>query len=318
MTQIDTPPDVAADPERDAPACPASGDADGLGGAARGTIARARTRSRAFLRGAVREPGYVVAWLVLLTVAGFVIVPGLFTSVDPLQTNTGDILQPPSAAHPFGTDYIGRDVFSRVVHGSALSLQATGIALTLAFVVSSVIGLLAGFIGGAVDSALMRVIDVFLAIPSLLISLLLITALGFGTFNIAIAVGIASVASFSRVMRAEVLKVTTSPFVEAARASGVRWPAILFQHVLPHARTPVLSLVALEFGAAILSIAALSFLGFGVALPAPEWGNLVAEGRNYLGTAWWLTIFPGAVIVTVVVSANRVSRGISRRGAVHR
>ncbi|MGW9114692.1 ABC transporter permease [Microbacterium sp. NPDC055683] len=270
-----------------------------------------RRRAGNVARRVLREPGYALAWAVVLLVAAFVVAPGAFSPFDPLAPSTGAKLSPPSWEHPFGTDYIGRDLLSRVVHGSALSLQATVVALALAFVLSAAIGLLAGFLGGVVDTVLMRVIDVFLAIPNLLISLLLITALGFGTLNIAIAVGIASVASFSRVMRAEVLRVTTSPFVEAARASGVRWPAILVQHVLPHARGPVLSLVALEFGSAILSIAALSFLGFGVALPAPEWGNLVAEGRNYLGTAWWLTILPGAVIVAVVVAANRISQGLA-------
>ncbi|MFT4306330.1 MAG: ABC transporter permease [Microbacterium sp.] len=292
--------------------------ADAIGHETAQRAPRGRVRARRFLARAIREPGYVLSWLVILVVAAFALFPSLFTAYDPLAVSAAEKLSAPSWAHPFGTDYIGRDLFSRVVYGTGLSLQATVLALALAFVASAVIGLLSGFLGGAVDAVLMRVIDVFLAIPNLLVSLLLITALGFGTFNIAIAVGVASVANFSRVMRAEVLKVTTSPFVEAARASGVRWPAILIQHVLPHARTPVLSLIALEFGAAILSIAALSFLGFGVALPAPEWGNLVAEGRNYLRAAWWLTLLPGAVIVATVVSANRVSRGISRRGAVHR
>lgn len=281
-------------------------------------IARGRVSATDFLTKALREPGYILAWLVILTVIGFVLFPTLFTPFDPLEPSTGEKFSPPSWLHPFGTDYLGRDLFSRVVHGSTLSLQATVIALAIAFVVSSIIGLLAGFIGGALDNVLMRVIDVFLAIPGLLISLLLITALGFGTINIAVAVAVGSIASFARVMRAEVLKVSTSPFVEAARASGVRWPAILIEHVLPHARTPVLALIAIEFGGAILAIASLSFLGFGVALPEPEWGNLVAEGRNYLGTAWWLTILPGAVIVAVVVSANRISRGISKRGVVRR
>lgn len=263
---------------------------------------------------ALREPGFALSVLVIAVILAWVAVPGVFTSIDPLATDAVNKFQPPSLAHPFGTDYIGRDIFSRVVHGSALSLQATTLALVLAFVASAVIGLLAGFIGGFVDTVLMRIVDVFLAVPGLLISLLLITALGFGMLNIAIAVAVGSVASFSRVMRAEVMRVSSSPFVEAARANGVRWPSILVAHVLPHARGPVLSLIALEFGAAILSIASLSFLGFGVALPEPEWGSLVAEGRSYLGTAWWMTLLPGAVVVIVVIAANRLSRGLRPAG----
>lgn len=277
------------------------------------TVAVRHRRGRRLLRSIIREPAYWLSWAIVAVIVLWVVWPTLFTSFDPLETDAVNKLLPPSSVHPFGTDYIGRDLFSRVVHGSALSLQATVIALALAFVVSAVIGLLAGFVGGVLDSGLMRVIDVLLAIPSLLISLVLVTALGFGTLNIAIAVAVGSIASFSRVMRAEVLRVSSSPFVEAARASGLRWWAILTQHVLPHARGPVLALVALEFGGAILSIAALSFLGFGVALPEPEWGSLVAEGRNYLGTAWWLTVLPGVVIVAAVVAANRISRGIGVR-----
>ena len=259
--------------------------------------------------GLLRRPGYLLAWVVVLTILAWAVLPGLFVSADPLAADPVHKFDPPSLAHPFGTDYIGRDLFSRVVHGSALSLKATVIALAVALALSSVIGLLAGFVGGVADSVLMRLVDALLAIPNLLVSLLLITALGFGTLNVAIAVGIASVASFSRVMRAEVLRVSSRTFVEAARGLGLRWYAILVQHVMPHASGPVLALIALEFGNAILAIASLSFLGFGAELPAPEWGNLVAEGRNYLVTAWWMTTLPALVVVATVVSANRISRG---------
>ncbi|MFD7025007.1 ABC transporter permease, partial [Promicromonospora sukumoe] len=216
------------------------------------------------------SPGTVAAGLFLLLVVLWALVPQWFTSADPLVGVGAEALRPPSADHWFGTDRIGRDQYARVVHGARLSLQATVIALAIALAVSSVIGVVAGFVGGWVDEVLMRVVDVLLAIPGLLISLMLITVLGFGMVNIAIAVAVGSVASFARVTRSEVLKVRTAAYVESAAVAGVRWWSVLWRHVLPHASGPVLALAALEFGGAILSISALSFLGYGAAPPTPE------------------------------------------------
>lgn len=252
-----------------------------------------------------------VAVATVATVVLAALFPQLFTSLDPYAGDIAARLRPPSAEHWFGTDNLGRDLYTRVVYGTQLSLKATVIALALAFVASSVIGVVAGYLGGIVDEIVMRVMDVLLAVPNLLISLMLISAIGFGTINIAIAVGIASIASFARVMRAQVLKVCTSPYVEAARSYGAGWAGICLRHVFPHARGPVSALVAIEFGSAILSISALSFLGYGATPPTPEWGNLVAEGRNYLATAWWMTAIPGLVIVVTVLAVNAIGRAVN-------
>ncbi|BDZ51419.1 peptide ABC transporter permease [Frondihabitans sucicola] len=265
-------------------------------------------RSKTTLR-----PGLVLAVAVLAIVAAWAIVPHLFTPFDPIVGDGAVAQSAPSLAHPFGTDAIGRDLLSRVVYGTRASLQATVIAIAVAFVASTVIGLVAGFVGGWLDEVLMRIVDVLLAVPSLLVSLLLVTALGFGTTNVAIAVGVGSVAAFSRVLRSEVLRVRTAQYVEAAEGAGARWWDVLLRHVLPHAATPILGLVALEFGSAILAIASLNFLGYGAQPPAPEWGGLVADGRNYLATAWWITTIPGLVIVAVVISTNHISRAIGVR-----
>ncbi len=274
----------------------------------------ARSRTATGLRTVIRQPTLLLAILFLLVVIAWAIVPGAFTHADPL---TGDIsvrLQPPSAAHLFGTDNLGRDVWSRVVHGAAYSLTATALAVAIALVVGALLGLVAGFLRGWVDDGVMRVMDVALAIPAVLLSLAIITALGFGTVNVAIAVGLASAASFTRVMRAETVSISTALYVEAARASGVRWYTILRRHVLPNAIGPVLSLSALEFGTAVLAISSLSFLGFGAPPPTPEWGALISEGRNYLAAAWWLTTLPGLVIVATVLAANRISHAFERNG----
>ncbi|MGJ0119773.1 ABC transporter permease [Williamsia sp. MIQD14] len=254
-----------------------------------------------------------LAVLVVLLVIGWAIVPSLFASGDPLSGTPREKLQPPSASHWFGTDNIGRDVYTRVVHGSQLSLTATLLAVGIALVVGSLIGLLAGAVGGAVDALLMRIVDVLLSIPLLLLSLALVTALGFGTVNVAIAVGVTMVASFARVMRSEVLRVRRAPYVEAAFAVGSRWPHVLVQHILRNSYAPVIGLAAVQFGMAVLAVSALSFLGYGAKPPTPEWGSLVSEGRNYLATAWWLTTVPGLVIIAVVLSAHRLGRAVQER-----
>lgn len=257
-----------------------------------------------------RRPGLVLATLVLLLVLAWALAPGLFTHYDPLAGVPREKLHGPSGAHLFGTDETGRDVFARVAHGAGLSLRAAVSAVLIALLAGSVLGLVAGARGGWLDAVLMRFMDVLLAVPPILLSLALVTGLGFGTTKVAIAVGVANVAHFARLMRAEVLRVRTGVYVEAARAGGVRWFGVLTRHILPNAAGPVLVLAVLTFGTAVLEISALSFLGYGAAPPTPEWGSLVAGGRSYLATAWWMTTLPGLVIVAVVLSANRVSRAL--------
>ncbi len=244
--------------------------------------------------------------LALAVVAAFA--PGLLSTHPPLEGEVTDKLQPPSGAHLFGTDNLGRDVYSRVVHGAGLSLRATLIAVTIAFGVGTTVGLVAGYRGGRLDDLLMRTMDVLLAVPSLLLSLAIVAALGFGITNVAVAVGIASVATFARVTRGEALAVRSSSYVEAAHGIGVRPAGVLLRHVLPNSIGPAVALSALEFGSAVLAVSALSFLGYGEPAPAPEWGKIVAEGRDYLATAPWVALLPSLVVATVVVSTNRISR----------
>jgi len=257
-----------------------------------------------------RRPGLVLAigWIVLVLLAAFF--PGLIAPDNPLAVSI-DIRTAPSWHHIFGTDEIGRDLFSRVVYGSQLSLRAALIAIGVGVVFGGSLGLLSGYAGGWVDNVLMRVVDVLLAIPSLLLSLAVVIALGFGITNVALAVGIAFIAASARVMRGEVLKIRQDPYVEAAVVGGARRGRVLWRHVLPNAVEPVLVLAAMEFGEAILYVSTLSFLGYGVQPPAAEWGALVADGRDYLNTSWWLTTLPGLTIVATVLAANRISRAFA-------
>lgn len=252
-----------------------------------------------------------LAWAVLVTVLLWAVLPGWFSSHDPLVGLAGQQLRAPEAGHWLGTDALGRDVWARVVHGAVHSLSGALVAVGVGLVVGTALGLLAGAVGGRTDEALMRVVDVLLAVPSLLLSLTIIIVLGFGTVNAAIAVGVASVASFARLVRSEVVRVRRTEYVEAAFGSGGRFAAVLWRHVLPNSLTSVVALAALQFGTAILAIATLGFLGYGAPPPTPEWGLLIAEGRNYLSTAWWLTSVPGLVVVAVVLAVNRISISLS-------
>ncbi|MQB04880.1 ABC transporter permease [Agrobacterium tumefaciens] len=256
--------------------------------------------------------GLALAWLVLATVLAWAFLPWLFTAYDPLQGIPGGQLKAPSAVHLLGTDSLGRDLFARIVYGAVHSLTGAIAAVGVGLVVGSALGLVAGSVRGRIDEALMRLVDVLLSIPTLLLSLSIIILLGFGTFNAAIAVGATAIAGFARLMRSEVVRVRNTEFVEAAFGSGGTFGKVLWRHILPNSLISVVAYTAVQFGWAILQISTLGFLGYGAPPPTPEWGLLIAEGRNYLATAWWLTAAPGLVVVAVVLSANRVSQSIGR------
>ncbi|MFE3451563.1 ABC transporter permease [Nonomuraea sp. NPDC059194] len=252
----------------------------------------------------------MIKWLVVALVLLWAVMPGLFTGYDPIAGVPADKLMAPSAEHWFGTDAVGRDLFARVVHGAVHSLSGAFVAVAVGLVLGTLLGLLAGSVGGLADTVVMRVVDVLLSVPGLLLALTVIILLGPGTVNVALAVGIGSVATFARLARSEVVRTRRADYVEAAFGSGGRFLPVLWRHVLPNSLGPVIALAALQFGVAILAISTLGFLGYGAAPPTPEWGLLISEGRNYLATAWWLTTLPGAVVVAVVLAAGRISRRI--------
>jgi peptide/nickel transport system permease protein len=267
-----------------------------------------RANLRASVGTLARKPGFVLALVFTVFVVLTAFVPSWFTGHDPYATSPADRLLSPTLSHPFGTDEIGRDLWSRVVHGSALTIKATIIALGIAIVAGLSLGVVSGFFGGVVDALIMRLVDVLLAIPSLLFALAIVTALGFGTIPVAVAVGIGIIPGFARTTRAEVLRVKTLPYVEASRAGGASWPRVLLRHVLPNSWGPVAVLAVLDTGVAIIAIASLSFLGFGAAPPAAEWGTLISAGRNFLITAPWVPLLPGLFVAAVVLSLNHISK----------
>jgi peptide/nickel transport system permease protein len=263
---------------------------------------------RAALAQLARKPVFVIALLYVLFVIVSAIFPSWFSTGQPYATYPTDTMQPPSLHHLFGTDDLGRDLWTRVLYGSALTIKATITAIAIGLVAGLTFGVVSGFYGGWVDALIMRIVDVLLAIPALLFALAIVTSVGYGTIPVALAIGVGVIPAFARTTRAEVLRVKTQPFVEAARASGASWMRVLLRHILPNSWGPVAVLAVLDAGIAIIAIASLSFLGFGAPPPSSEWGTLISAGRDYLVTSWWLSLMPGIFVTLLVLSLNHLSK----------
>ena len=225
---------------------------------------------------------------------------------DPTRPNSADRVQPPSRDHFFGTDSLGRDIFSRVVHGSRISLRTAGIVLAIALTVGIVVGVVAGFAGGLVDEAVMRITDVFLAFPALVLALSVNAALGPGLTSAIIAVAFTWWPSYARMIRGQVLSTKNNLYVEAARSIGVKNQRVVTHHILPNAIGPTTVQLTLDAGFVVLVIAGLSFVGLGAQPPTPEWGFMVNEGRSSILSMWWWPTFPGLAICMLVVGFNLV------------
>lgn len=256
-------------------------------------------------------PAVAAAVLVLLGVA--VVFPGLLAPHPPNDTDVVSAFRPPGGGHPFGTDELGRDVLSRVVYGARPSLAIGLGATALGVLAGLAIGLLAATGPRVVDRALMRGLDVLLAFPELLLALLVVTVVGSGTANVLVAIGIAAVPTYARLVRGQALPVIGSPYAEAAVVLGVRRPVIVLRHVLPNVTGPLLVLATIGTGTAVISGSALSFLGLGTPPPAAEWGSMLSDGREFLATAWWTATFPGLAIVAVVLSVTVLGRSLRSR-----
>lgn len=256
--------------------------------------------------------GLAASWFVIGVVILWALFPAWFTRYSGTVGVARQQLRAPSSEHWLGTDALGRDLLARIIYGASQSLSGALVAVGVGLVVGTALGLVAGSARGRVDGAIMRGVDVLLSIPQLLLSLSIVIILGFGTVNAALAVGVTSIASFARLSRSEVVRVRASDYVEAAFGSGGTFGRVLWRHVLPNSLTSVIAFAALQFGWAILTISTLGFLGYGAPPPTPEWGLLIAEGRNYIARAWWLTTIPGLVVIIVVLSANRISQSFGK------
>ncbi len=238
----------------------------------------------------------------------------IFTSwlspFDPFAQSIRQRLRPPGDPHWLGTDGYGRDILSRIIWGSRISLTVGVVAVAIGATLGILVGLVAGFFGGAVDNLLMRIIDILLVLPTILLALVIVAMLGAGVFNLMIAVGIANAPRFARVIRAEVLAVKQMVFVNAASALGASSIRLMARHILPNILASILVLSTLRIAQAITTEASLSFLGLGVPPPTPTWGSMIADGRIYLRTSPWVAIIPGIMIMLIVMAFNLFGDGL--------
>lgn len=265
---------------------------------------RGRGPGQEALRRFLRTPSSALALAVLGILVGAAVAAPLTSPYDPLEQNMADFLAAPGRAHWFGTDQFGRDILSRVIWGGRLTLQVGAIAVGISGAVGVTLGLTAGFYGRWLDFVVMRLVDLLLAFPTILLALGVVAILGGSLPNVMIAVGIAGIPQFTRLVRATVLAIRSLPYVEAARAVGCRDRAVVWRHILPNVVAPALVLATTSGAGAIITGAALSFLGLGARPPAPEWGAMLSTGREFLRHAPWMSIFPGLAIMAAVVAIN--------------
>jgi peptide/nickel transport system permease protein len=252
-----------------------------------------------------RDRMAMVAFLVLVLLLVVAFVVPLVVAIDPYQQSLRDsLLAPGTEGHVLGTDHFGRDVLLRLVDGGRVSLSVGILAVAISASVGGLIGLVSGYFGGWTDRIMMRLIDVKLAFPGILLALVIVTVLGTGLEKVMIAVGIGGIPRFARVVRGSVLNTKNELYVEAARSIGASDLRIMFAHLVPQVLGPAITIATFGLATAILSIASLSFLGLGAQPPTAEWGLMLSEARKYLRVAWWLSVFPGLAIVTVVLSVN--------------
>jgi peptide/nickel transport system permease protein len=273
-----------------------------------------RSRSRGLWRDAfrrlLRNPGSVAGLIILIALALMGIFAPAIAPAEPNVMVATDALHGPSTKYPFGTDQFGRDILSRIMHGARLSFQVGFVAVSIAFVCGVLLGVVAGYYGGWIDAIIGILIDIMLAFPGILLALAIVAILGPSLLNLMVAVGIAEIPRYTRLIRGQVLSARGLQYVDAARVIGAGDPAIMFRHILPNVLAPAIVLATLGIGGAILVGAALSFLGLGAKPPTAEWGAMLSAGRNYLQQAWWITFFPGLAIMVAVLSINLLGDGL--------
>ncbi|HLW49147.1 MAG TPA: ABC transporter permease [bacterium] len=278
--------------------------------AAPGRPGRTPTPAGIALRRLVRHPSVVVGGTLFAIVILAAVLAPWISPYAPIRANQRAPLEPPGAAHLMGTDRFGRDVFSRVLWGGRLSLTVGVVSVGVATACGVTLGLVAGYAGHGTEAVIMRTIELLQAFPGILLALAVIATLGSSLPNLMIAVGISAIPEYVRITRGAVLDVKQREFVLAARVVGCRDRAILLRHILPNVTAPLVVIATLGIAGAIITGSALSFLGLGIRPPTPEWGNMLAEGREFLARAWWVAFFPGLAIMAAVLAVNLLGDGL--------
>jgi len=267
------------------------------------------TRRRQFVI-ALRQPAIGIGAVIMLVFLLAALLAPLLAPYGPLEQNISAGLSPPSAAHLFGTDKLGRDIFSRILYGARISLFVGVAVVLISAAVGSVLGVVAGYLGGWADETLMRITDIFFAFPALILAMAIAGALGPSLQNALIAIAAVTWPVYARLLRGQVLALKEREFVLAARTVGVPEWQIVFRHLLPNMLAPLLVQGSFDMGAAITAVAGLSFIGFGAQPPTPEWGVMISDARTYMATAWWMGTFPAVAIMLVVGSFNLLGDGL--------
>ena len=254
----------------------------------------------------------VLGLIILAVIIFFAVFADVFFDYETLviQQNASLKLQPPSVEHWLGTDEVGRDILARIVHGARISLPVAFATIAIATVVGGLLGAIAGYGSRRVDDVIMRVMDIFLAIPSILLSIALVSAMGTSVTNMMLAISISNIPPFARIVRSAVLTIKNEEYIEAARAIGARDKRIIPKHILPNGIAPIIVQATLSIAGSILAIASLSFIGLGISPPTPEWGSMVSTGRQYFRAAWWVCAFPGFAIMLTILSLNLLGDGL--------
>ncbi|WP_022669096.1 ABC transporter permease [Desulfospira joergensenii] len=251
-----------------------------------------------------KNPVAVAGIIILTTMTLMAVFADVLAPFDPIRISLGERLQPPGSVHFFGTDEVGRDIFTRVMFGARISLRIGFLVILISGGIGSLVGAVAGFYGGRVDNIIMRLMDVILSFPSLVLAMALAAALGPSLNNAIMAVAFVMIPKFARLVRGDALCVKEMQFVSAARVSGAGNPWIIFNHILPNCMNSVIVLATLTLGDTILIAASLSFIGLGAQPPAPEWGAMISVGRKFLMDQWWYATFPGLFILLTVIGFN--------------
>ena len=264
----------------------------------------------------------VLGLIILAVIIFFAVFADVFFDYETLviQQNASLKLQPPSVEHWLGTDEVGRDILARIVHGARISLPVAFATIAIATVVGGLLGAIAGYGSRRVDDVIMRVMDIFLAIPSILLSIALVSAMGTSVTNMMLAISISNIPPFARIVRSAVLTIKNEEYIEAARAIGASDKRIkcygcsslriILKHILPNCMAPIIVQATLSIAGSILAIASLSFIGLGISPPTPEWGSMVSTGRQYFRAAWWVCAFPGFAIMLTILSLNLLGDGL--------
>lgn len=275
-----------------------------------------KTKSRSQLKSMwlrYRKSKLAVAGLIILIIIILIAVFADFIvdyEKDAVTQNIKNRLMAPNREHIFGTDQYGRDMFARIIFGARISLYIGVVSIGLALIVGSLIGAIAAYYGGIIEDVLMRIMDIFLAIPTILLAIAVVSALGPGLFNLLMALSVAQIPRFARLIRSTILPIKEMEFIEAAKACGTKDSRIIFKHIIPNAIGPIIVQATLTMGLVILLISSLSFVGLGIQPPAPEWGSMLKDGKSYMRYYQYLVLSPGIAIIVTVLALNLIGDGL--------